>query len=50
MGGKLYSGEHVLIAVGGHPNRPGVPGAELGIDSDGFFQMEKLPKSVFGVW
>ncbi len=44
--GKLYSGDHVLIAVGGRPTWPDVPGADMGIDSDGFFELEKLPKKV----
>ena len=35
----------ILIAVGGHPNIPqNIPGAELGITSDGFFELEKQPK------
>ena len=35
----------VLIAVGGHPNIPkDIPGAELGITSDGFFELGKQPK------
>ncbi|QIW97463.1 hypothetical protein AMS68_002981 [Peltaster fructicola] len=36
----------ILIAVGGHPNFPPVEGAELGITSDGFFDIEKQPKRV----
>ncbi|RKP37274.1 glutathione reductase [Dimargaris cristalligena] len=36
----------ILIATGGHPIYPKVPGAELGIDSDGFFDLEELPKKV----
>ncbi|KAH8821200.1 glutathione reductase-like protein [Xylogone sp. PMI_703] len=36
-----------LIAVGGHPTIPkGIPGAEYGIDSDGFFEIEHQPKKV----
>jgi hypothetical protein len=42
--GKIYSGDHVLIAVGGYPSWPtDIPGAEHGIDSDGFFRLESLP-------
>lgn len=33
-----------MIAVGGEPTIPDVRGAELGIDSDGFFELETLPK------
>jgi glutathione reductase (NADPH) len=36
----------ILVAVGGHPNVPHIPGAELGITSDGFFELEKQPKKV----
>jgi glutathione reductase (NADPH) len=43
--GKKYKGKHTLIAVGGYPQIPkDVPGAELGTDSDGFFEFESLPK------
>ncbi|KAI4229356.1 MAG: hypothetical protein L6R36_000897 [Xanthoria steineri] len=36
----------ILLATGGHPNIPNTPGAELGITSDGFFDLETLPKRV----
>ena len=37
----------ILLATGGHPNIPqNIPGAELGITSDGFFDIEKTPKKV----
>lgn len=39
-------GKHILIATGGHANIPKVPGAELGITSDGFFLLEEQPKRV----
>ena len=39
-----YEADHVLVAVGGRPVRPGdIPGSDLGIDSDGFFALESLP-------
>jgi glutathione reductase (NADPH) len=38
-----YAAPHILIATGGRPNLPKVPGAEHGITSDGFFEMEELP-------
>eukprot|EP00029_Vermamoeba_vermiformis_P012422 TRINITY_DN723_c0_g1_i2.p1 TRINITY_DN723_c0_g1~~TRINITY_DN723_c0_g1_i2.p1 ORF type:complete len:460 (+),score=149.88 TRINITY_DN723_c0_g1_i2:69-1448(+) len=44
VGDDLYTADKILIAVGGHPNIPLVPGAEYGITSDGFFDMERLPK------
>lgn len=34
----------VLFATGGHPKFPPYPGAELGISSDGFFELEEQPK------
>lgn len=35
----------ILLATGGHPNLPpSTPGSELGISSDGFFELEKQPK------
>lgn len=42
--GVKYKGKHTLIAVGGHPRIPDIPGAQLGTDSDGFFDFEDLPK------
>lgn len=37
----------ILLAVGGHPTIPtGIPGAEYGTDSDGFFDIEVQPKKV----
>jgi len=46
VGGVSYSGENILIAVGGKPLDPGVPGSELSIDSNGFFELEDVPKKV----
>lgn len=46
-GGTIeHSATKLLIAVGGKPSVPNVPGAELGIDSDGFFALTKMPKKV----
>ncbi|KAF7657719.1 hypothetical protein LDENG_00023130 [Lucifuga dentata] len=45
--GKKYTAPHILIATGGHPSvisDDDVPGASLGITSDGFFELESLPK------
>ncbi|KAI8075336.1 uncharacterized protein B0P05DRAFT_442973, partial [Gilbertella persicaria] len=39
-------GKHILIATGSEPIVPQVPGAELGITSDGFFELEHQPKRV----
>jgi len=42
--------DHVVVAVGGEPTVPQIPGAELGISSDGFFELPEQPKkcAVFG--
>ena len=42
-GGERYSADHVVIATGGRPIVPDLPGAHLGISSDGFFELESLP-------
>jgi glutathione reductase (NADPH) len=44
--GESYRAKHIVIATGGQPKLPPVPGAELGITSDGFFELEQLPKRV----
>ncbi|SCW03629.1 LAFE_0G14686g1_1 [Lachancea fermentati] len=44
---ELYTADHILIATGGKPVIPkNIPGYEYGIDSDGFFALEKQPKKV----
>ena len=40
------SADHVLIAVGGTPSMPDIPGAEHCINSDGFFELEDMPARV----
>ncbi|HVS25600.1 MAG TPA: glutathione-disulfide reductase [Gammaproteobacteria bacterium] len=44
--GEVYATEHVVIATGGTPDVPALPGAELGITSDGFFALEHRPRRV----
>lgn len=39
-----YAAKHIMIAVGGRPIIPNVEGAKHGITSDGFFEIEELPK------
>lgn len=47
VNGKTYTGKNILIAVGGKPSVPDIPGAdELGITSDGFFELEEVPERV----
>ncbi len=46
VNGELYTADHILIAVGGRPTIPNIPGAEYGIDSNGFFELNEQPKRV----
>ncbi len=46
VAGAAYRARHVLIAAGGRPALPQLPGAELGIDSDGFFALREQPQRV----
>lgn len=46
VNGEHYSADHILIATGGTPTIPNIPGAEYGIDSDGFFALSEQPKRV----
>ncbi|KAG8527982.1 GTP-binding protein gtr1 [Bacidia gigantensis] len=43
-GNQTIHAKKILIATGGHPNIPNTPGADLGITSDGFFELEQQPK------
>lgn len=44
--GTTKTAKHILIATGGHPVRPDLRNADLGIVSDDLFHLEKLPKSM----
>jgi glutathione reductase (NADPH) len=46
VGDKNYQAKRILIAVGGVPLVPAVPGADLGVSSDGFFELTTQPKRV----
>ncbi|MEX0732083.1 MAG: glutathione-disulfide reductase [Aquisalimonadaceae bacterium] len=43
--GVRISADHIVIATGGRPTLPDIPGAALGIDSDGFFALEEQPRN-----
>ncbi len=43
VNGREVTADHVVIAVGGTPLVPDVPGADLGITSDGFFELDRCP-------
>ena len=44
--GVHISAAHILIATGAHPQRPDIPGAELGLVSDDFFNLCSAPERV----
>lgn len=45
--GERYTADHIVIATGSRPLIiKDIPGAELGITSDGFFELEQQPKKV----
>ena len=44
-GEKITAG-HILVATGGHPVRPDMPNAALGMVSDDIFDLDDLPKSI----
>lgn len=46
VAGELYRAKHILIATGGRPQLPNIPGVEHGITSDGFFELTEQPKRV----
>jgi glutathione reductase (NADPH) len=45
-GGEPLTAPQVVVASGGRPAVPDLPGAEFGITSDGFFALEQRPASV----
>lgn len=44
--GTHYSAARIVIATGGFPIVPRIHGAELGVTSDGFFQLPERPQKV----
>jgi glutathione reductase (NADPH) len=44
--GKDVTAKHILVATGGRPALPEMPGAELGITSNEIFLLEEMPKSI----
>ena len=46
VNGESYSAPHIVIAPGTTPVTPSLPGANLGITSDGFFALQEQPKNV----
>lgn len=46
VGTQRITAERIVIATGGHPVRPEIPGAELGIISDDAFFLPRMPRRV----
>lgn len=46
VNGQRLSARHIVIATGSKPVLPKIPGAEFGISSDGFFDLETRPHRV----
>ena len=46
VNGQRFSARHMVIATGGRPTLPPIPGVQLGISSDGFFDLEARPQRV----
>ncbi len=44
--GETKTAKHILIATGGHPVKPDMPGAELAITSNEIFHLPELPQSM----
>ena len=44
---RRLTAKHVVIATGAKPIVPDVPGAQLGITSDGFFELDYLPRCAY---
>ncbi len=45
-GGRVLTGKHIMVATGGRPSVPGIPGHELGLVSDDFFGLKTRPQRV----
>jgi glutathione reductase (NADPH) len=46
VGAQAYTAPNVVIATGGRPLVPALPGAGLGITSDGFFELAERPRRI----
>ena len=46
VAGVHYQSDRIVVATGGKPMVPDIEGAELGITSDGFFELEQRPERV----
>jgi len=48
-GGRTYTAEHLLVATGGWPRMPAIPGIEHAISSNEAFHLKELPPRVLVV-
>ena len=46
IAGEVLTAQHIVIASGGRPMRPSIPGADLGLTSDDFFKLDTQPRRV----
>ena len=46
VGDERYTARHIVIATGSRPQVPNLPGAQFGITSDGFFELNACPARV----
>ncbi len=46
VNGNRLSARHIVVATGGKPTLPAIPGVQLGISSDGFFDLNERPQRV----
>lgn len=44
--GKSYTAERIVLAPGGYARVPDIPGSELAVTSDGFFEFKQQPRRV----
>ena len=46
VGEESYNADHIVIAPGSTPTVPDIPGADIGITSDGFFALQEQPRYI----
>jgi len=46
VGGRTITSKYILVATGGHPYRPPIPGESLGITSDEAFHLQQFPRRI----
>lgn len=49
INGQVHSAKHILLATGGWPQKPDIPGAEHAISSNEVFFLPELPKRILVV-